>query len=89
MRMFGRKAAEGLEPIDLREVVTNSLDLMGAQLRLAGVEIVTELAADCPLVLGHIIHLEQVIFNLLVNARDAMPGKGGAAKISFVGIGGH
>jgi C4-dicarboxylate-specific signal transduction histidine kinase len=82
MRMFGRKADEDPEPIDHREVVTSSLDLMGEQLRLAGIEIVTELAADGPLVLGHMIQVAQVMLNLLVNARDAMAGKQARRKSS-------
>jgi PAS domain S-box-containing protein len=83
MRMFGREAKEELEPINPRAVVTNALDLMGEQLRLADIEIVTELAEDCPSILGHIIQLEQVIMNLLTNARDAMAESGGEAKITL------
>ncbi|MGK0293649.1 MAG: C4-dicarboxylate-specific signal transduction histidine kinase [Porticoccaceae bacterium] len=83
MRMFGREAKEELEPINPRTVVTNALDLMGEQLRLADIEIVTELAEDCPSILGHIIQLEQVIMNLLTNARDAMAESGGEAKITL------
>jgi signal transduction histidine kinase len=83
MRMFGRKADEDPEPIDVREVITNSLDLMGEQLRLSGIEIVTEFAADCPKVLGHMIQLEQVMLNLLGNARDAMAASAGEAKITL------
>jgi PAS domain S-box-containing protein len=55
MRMFGRAANEHPEPIDPRNVVTKALDLMGEQLRLAGIKIVTELAEDCPSILGHTI----------------------------------
>ena len=72
MKMFGRKAGEKPEQIDLRQAVTNALDLMGEQLRLAGIEIVTEFPDTCSLILGHTIQLEQVILNLLTNARDAM-----------------
>ena len=80
--MFGRKAEENPEPIDPREVVTNALGLVGEQLRLAGIEIVTELAQDCPCVLGHTIQMEQVVLNLLTNARDALAERDGEAKIT-------
>jgi signal transduction histidine kinase len=83
MRMFGRKASEDPTPVDPREVVTNALDLMGEQLRLDGIEVVTELTEDCPAVLGHIIQLEQVILNLLSNARDAIDERDGEAKITL------
>jgi PAS domain S-box-containing protein len=76
MRMFGREAKEHPESIDPRKVVMDALDLMGEQLRLAGIEIVTELPERCSFILGHTIQLEQVILNLLTNARDAVAGKG-------------
>jgi C4-dicarboxylate-specific signal transduction histidine kinase len=83
MRMFGRKAEEDPAEVDPRKVVTNALGLMGEQLRLAGIELVTELADDCPSVLGHTIQLEQVILNLLTNARDAIVERDGQAKITL------
>jgi PAS domain S-box-containing protein len=83
MRIFGREANENPEPIDARNVVTNALDLMGEQSRLAEIEIVTELAENCPSILGHNIQLEQVILNLLTNARDAMAESEGEAKITL------
>jgi PAS domain S-box-containing protein len=83
MRMFGREANENPEPIDARNVVTNALDLVGEQLRLAEIEIVTELAENCPSILGHNIQLEQVILNLLTNARDAIGESEGEAKVTL------
>ena len=83
MRMFGREAKESPEPIDPRNIVINALDLMGEQLRLAGIEIVTEFAENCTSILGHSIQMEQVILNLLTNARDAMVEAAGEAKITL------
>jgi C4-dicarboxylate-specific signal transduction histidine kinase len=79
--MFGREVKEHPKPIDPRNVVSNALDLMGEQLRLAGIEIVTELAEDCPSILGHTIELEQVILNLLTNASDAMAESDGEMRV--------
>ncbi|MFT5481675.1 MAG: signal transduction histidine kinase [Halieaceae bacterium] len=81
MRMFGRQAKEETGPIDLRQIVTNALDLSGEQLRLTGIEIVTEFPEDCASVLGHAIPMEQVILNLLSNAKDAMAESNGKSKI--------
>ena len=83
MRMFGREAKESPEPVDPRNVVSNAIDLMGEQLRLAGIKIVTEFSEECSPVLGHLIQLEQVILNLLTNARDAMYDSNNEAKITL------
>jgi signal transduction histidine kinase len=83
MRMFGREAKEQPELIDPRKVVSNALDLMGEQLRLAEIEIVIEPSEEGHSILGHTIQLEQVILNLLTNARDAMATRKGEAKITL------
>jgi PAS domain S-box-containing protein len=83
MRMFGREATELPESIDPRAVVVNALDLVSEQLRLAGIEVVTVLAEDCAYVLGHAIQVEQVILNLLTNARDAIDDSDDRAKITL------
>jgi PAS domain S-box-containing protein len=83
MRIFGREAKEAPVLIDPRDVVTNALALMGEQLRLAGIAIVTELPEDCPYILCHTIQLEQVILNLLTNARDAIAENNREAKITL------
>jgi PAS domain S-box-containing protein len=83
MQMFGRHASEEPGPIDLRTTVMNALDLMGEQLRLDGIEVVTEFAQNCSLILGKTVQVEQVLLNLLTNAKDAMAGRGREAKITL------
>jgi len=83
MRMFGRKAEEKPEEIDPRKVITNAIDLMGEQLRLAGIEVVTDFPDKCSKVFGHTIQVEQVVINLLTNARDAMTDREGDSKITL------
>ena len=83
MRMFGREAKESPEPIDPRNIITKALDLMGEQLRLAGIEVVTKLPKNCPFILGHSIQIEQVILNLLTNARDSIAENNGDTKITL------
>jgi len=83
MRMFGREAKENVESINVKHVVTNALNLIGEQLRLLEIEVVTEFSEDCAAVLGHSIQLEQVILNLAANARDAMTQSSGEAKITL------
>jgi C4-dicarboxylate-specific signal transduction histidine kinase len=81
MKMFGRKANEEGSLVDVRLVIKNAIDLVGEQLRLAGVEVVTTFPKRCQKVLGHSIQLEQVIINILTNSRDAMANKSVNSKI--------
>ena len=80
MQMFGRKAAGEPSLIDPRKFVGGALDLMGEQLRLADIEIKLELPEECPSILGHQIQAEQVMLNLLTNARDAIESRAGAGE---------
>jgi PAS domain S-box-containing protein len=83
MRMFGRRAEEKSEMVDPREVVSNALGLLGAQLKLAGIQVVTNLPEKCSKVMGHTIQMEQVILNLLANARDAMKDNMSGSRITL------
>ena len=77
--MFSRKNVMQPKPLDLREVVSH----MGKMLqRLLGETIKLEFdpPAEIPLVQADTGMVEQVIMNLAVNARDAMP-KGGTLSI--------
>src|SRR5207248_58543 len=77
---FSRRQTLAPLPIGLNTVVG---DLEGLLRRLIGeqVEFVTELSGELPSVRADRGQLEQVIVNLVVNARDAMPG-GGRLTIS-------
>ncbi|MBR9990848.1 MAG: PAS domain S-box protein [Gemmatimonadetes bacterium] len=72
---FGRQQVLVREPVDLNELIRNMTKMLR---RLIGddIAIVTDLEEDLAPVLGDHGQLEQVITNLAVNARDAMPGGG-------------
>jgi len=72
MRAFGHVPEGEVVPLDARTVVERSLGLIGEQLKVHNI-IVERRDADHPcLVLGHPTLLEQVVLNLLTNARDAI-----------------
>ena len=77
---FGRQRQGGRQPLDLSVVVEDTLLLAGKQLSREGIHVLTRLDARLPRVLGDPTALEQVVMNLLFNARDAMP-TGGTVEI--------
>ena len=79
---FSRQETGDFRPVDLNSVVDETLSLAEIQLRKRQIEVQTELDQDVPVV-GDPIKLQQVLMNLLLNARDAMP-KGGSVEISTI-----
>jgi len=72
MRIFGR-VPKGQPPvIDAAATCRSALQLVGHQLRDAQINIVLHLGEDSHMVKCHPVLLEQVLINLLLNARDAM-----------------
>jgi CheY-like chemotaxis protein len=78
--MFSRKNVMQPKPLDLREVVSHMTKMLQ---RLLGETIRLEFAPpeQIPLIHADVGMVEQIIMNLAVNARDAMP-KGGTLTIS-------
>src|ERR1700736_6458767 len=72
LRTFGRAAAVSFEPVNMLQVVERAISLMHEQLRLRQIELQVQFPAEEVLVFGNGIQLEQVVINLLTNARDAL-----------------
>ncbi len=73
---FVRPESESLYPLDLNEVVRDTLSFSRYDVTRGQVELVEDLAPALPRVLGAKEQLEQVLLNLLSNARDAVAGRG-------------
>jgi len=75
VRTFAKEAGEPeTSPIDVNDVVRSSIDMLGTQFEAHGLELACELAAAPPPVVANPFSLEEVLINLLLNARDAVEG---------------
>ena len=56
----------------LADAVAGTLELVGRNLNHAQVQVSVDVPSDLPLVMGGLVEIEQVLVNLLLNARDAL-----------------
>ena len=75
MRVFGRRSEIEQKPFDPAQAVEGSLSLLSEGLRGKGVEVLVTPPAFAVQVKGYVDQLEQVLINLMVNARDALLSK--------------
>jgi histidine kinase len=79
VRRFSREAdSVEVRPTSVNAVVEAALALLGEQLRAHGVRVVTRLHPELRPVLANPFSLEEVVLNLLVNARDALEERAAA-----------
>ena len=72
LREFGRKAEVHLSRVRLNQPIQGALGLLRQQLRVHDIELMLELDPELPPIWGNANRLEQVIINLVLNARDAI-----------------
>ena len=72
MKTYVRIEDAGLVPIDFNSAILESLDLVSFLYRQDSIELDHDFADQSPFIMGNIGKLQQVLMNLLSNARDAM-----------------
>jgi histidine kinase len=75
LRAFGRKSDLSMELVSMKEPIQGVLSIIGRQFSIQRIAIRLDLADNLPLVKAQNNHLQQVFFNLLNNARDAIQEK--------------
>lgn len=72
LREFGRKSELKKEKVDINVPIRGVFTILGQQLALQNIDVVLDLSDNLPEVHAHANRLEQVFFNLVTNARDAI-----------------
>ncbi|MDP7016268.1 MAG: ATP-binding protein [Pirellulaceae bacterium] len=73
---MARNRSESFEPTDLVDLIENSLVLLEREMRKYRISVETEFAKQLPRALVNGNQIQQVLLNLLINARQAMPNGG-------------
>jgi histidine kinase len=75
LRSFGRKAELVAERVDINRPIQAVFTLVGRQFELDNIRLELDLGRDLRPILAHDNRLQQVFFNLVTNARDAIAEK--------------
>jgi len=73
---FSRTSTTEFRSTDLNQVIRETLSLVEHQFKTAKIAVDLELSPELPAIHGNPGKLQQVFLNLLLNAKDAMPGGG-------------
>jgi two-component system NtrC family sensor kinase len=81
MLNFSRMSESRFDHLDVNNLIRESLSLLEHQLRSGRIEVQAHLEEDTLVTYGNSNKLQQVLVNLMLNAKDAMPS-GGRLEIS-------
>ncbi len=84
---FSRTSTTEFRETDLNQVIRDTLSLLEHQFKTAQIHVQTALAEGLPPIHGNAGKLQQVFLNLMLNAKEAMPG-GGTLRIETA-VNGH
>ena len=82
IRTIFKKGEAARAPLDLNDLVTETLAVVAGDLKKHRITVETGLDEDLPQVTGNRIQLQQVLVNLITNAIDSMSEAGGARVLS-------
>jgi two-component system C4-dicarboxylate transport sensor histidine kinase DctB len=72
LRAFARKEKETVEPVNLTDIIDDSLRLADKRIIDAGVTVQRLIGGQTVMVMGGHVRLQQVVINLLTNALDSL-----------------
>jgi len=72
IRTFSKKAISTMKPTDINKILLEAIDLINLQVKKNNINLVYVLDDSIPKILGDKISLEQLIVNIILNAKDAI-----------------
>ena len=72
IRNFSKKSGFSMRVIDINRAILNAVDLINQQMKDKNIEMILTLNENIPGILGDNLSLEQLIVNILINAKDAI-----------------
>jgi PAS domain S-box-containing protein len=84
---FSRTSTTEFRETNLNHVIRETISLLEHQFKTAQIEVELSLAPELPAIHGNTGKLQQVFLNLLLNAKEAMPG-GGRLRVATM-VNGH
>lgn len=81
---FARGASDGIVSVDLAASCETVLGLLGRGLRAQGIEVVRDFPHDLPALHAQRQDIEQILLNLITNAKESMPSGGRLAIRGWV-----
>ncbi len=75
MLAFSRQSPADFQSADINRIIEKTFLMMGQQLQAGGIQLKQSLCPDIPPVFGDAVQLEQVLLNLILNARDALQSR--------------
>jgi C4-dicarboxylate-specific signal transduction histidine kinase len=72
IRAMVKKSSERKTRLNTNEIILKTLEFVSTELQRSNISLQTELSDSLPSVLGDQVQLQQVLLNLVMNAKDAM-----------------
>ena len=69
---YSRAGESGFKAIDLNELVDASLEMAQYKVKLSQIDLIRDYSQDIPKIKGNFVQLQEVFFNLIDNAYDAI-----------------
>lgn len=69
---YTRKGDEGLEPLTMDQILDATLDMVKYKVKLSEIDIIRNYAKEIPNIKGNFVQLQEVFFNFIDNAYDAI-----------------